>query len=474
MEKRQKPSLHSDWIDPDASFIVDRLQKAGFNTYLVGGCVRDLLAGIHPKDFDIATSASPEQVRKLIRGSYIIGKRFPLVLVKRGNRQFEVATFRRNALPEEMEGNDQSFVDNFYGSPQEDAQRRDFTVNGLFYDPVHDELIDYVEGIKDIENGYIKMIGSPEQRLKEDPIRILRAIRLSHKLRFSIEETLRLAIETHSQELTRSILPRKREEYFKLMRLDDPSLVFKELHDLKILEYIMPSLAYLWDQDNNAAILMHYLARTHELSIDPANTTQLMIPIVLALSKIFDLPKKTWVSPIKPSSKAAFHAKKISPQPQSDEPNVDNNVEAEASNPVSLDLPNDESSDLSREIEGLSAMSSAPISMTENAVEQTTFSPLVSNDPPITNQSMKLVDNLFKIEWGLFKTEQQALYEALQLLDQMQPIENLFKRGNRRLKNFFSRDNTYLALIMAKADYLFTGEQWLKIENLLKQMNQKQ
>lgn len=119
---------------------------------------------------------------------------------------------------------------------------------------------------------------------------------------------------------------------------------------------------------------------------------------------------------------------------------------------ASFDLPNDDTSDFSGEIESLSAMSNVPISTTENAVEQTTFSPLVSNDPPITNQSMKLVDNLFKIEWGLFKTEQQALYEALQLLDQMQLLENLFKRGNRRLKNFFSRDNTYLALLMAKAD----------------------
>lgn len=471
MEKRQKPSLHSDWIDPDAIFIVDRLQRAGFTTYLVGGCVRDLLAGIHPKDFDIATSASPEQVRKLIRGSYIIGKRFPLVLVKRGNRQFEVATFRRNALPEEMEGNDQSFVDNFYGTPQEDAQRRDFTVNGLFYDPINDELIDYVEGIKDIESGYIKMIGSPEQRLKEDPIRILRAIRLSHKLRFSIEESLRLAIETHSQELTRSILPRKREEYFKLMRLDDPSLVFKELHDLKILEYIMPSLAFLWDQNNNAAILMHYLARTHELSIDPTNTTQLMLPIVLSLSKILDLPKKNWAPPIKQSPKTPFSAKKSSSQAVAAE--SDNEAE-EVIDSTSFTIPHEASKDSSGEVADLSSMSSSFISNAENPDSLAATSALVSNNPSINSQSMKLIDNLFKIEWGLFKTEQQALYEALQLLDQMQPIENLFKRGNRRLKNFFSRDNTYLALLMAKADYLFTGEQWLKIENLLKQINQKQ
>ncbi|MEY4617528.1 MAG: poly(A) polymerase, partial [Pseudomonadota bacterium] len=226
----QKPTLHANWIEPEARAVVDRLQKAGFQTYLVGGCVRDLLAGIHPKDYDIATSAHPEQVRKIIRGSYIIGKRFQLVLVKRGIHQFEVATFRRNALPEEIEASERSFADNFFGTPQEDAQRRDFTINGLFYDPIRDELIDYVGGRQDIESGLIRMIGDPDYRLKEDPIRILRAIRLSHKLRFSIEETLRSAIEKNSQELVRSILPRKREEYFKLLRLSDPSLVFQELY----------------------------------------------------------------------------------------------------------------------------------------------------------------------------------------------------------------------------------------------------
>ena len=198
MEKLQKPHLHADWIDPDARSIVDRLQRAGHPTYLVGGCVRDLLAGIHPKDFDIATSAHPEQVRKLIRGSYIIGRRFQLVLVKRGDTQFEVATFRRMALPEEINPNETSYSDNFFGTPQEDAQRRDFTINGLFYDPIKDELIDYVGGIKDIELGLIRMIGDPDIRLKEDPIRILRAIRLSHKLRFSIEQKLRESIERNS------------------------------------------------------------------------------------------------------------------------------------------------------------------------------------------------------------------------------------------------------------------------------------
>lgn len=381
MKKLQKPTLHADWIEPEARFIVERLQRAGFKTYLVGGCVRDLLAGIHPKDFDIATSASPEQVRKLIRGSYIIGKRFQLVLVKRGSHQFEVATFRRNALPEEIEASELSFADNFFGTPQEDAQRRDFTINGLFYDPVNDELIDYVGGLSDIEQGLIRMIGDPDYRLKEDPIRILRAIRLSHKLRFSIEEKLRLAIEQNSQELTRSILPRKREEYFKLLRLEDPSLVFQELYDLRILEHILPSLSQLWGKEDNAAIFTHFLARTSEIAYDPSSTTLLMLPLLMALSDVLNL--------------------KQSP----------------------------------------------------------------------SEDTWGMLDNLLKNEWGIFKTEHQALYDALTLLEQMQQIDHLLRKGQRRQRNFFSRDNVHLALAMAKANYLFSGDQWIKIGNLLKQFH---
>lgn len=382
MEKRQKPSLHNDWIDPEALFIVDRLQKAGFPTFLVGGCVRDLLAEIHPKDYDIATSASPEQVRKLIRGAYIIGRRFPLVLIKRGHRQFEVATFRRNASPEELESNENSFIDNYYGTPEEDACRRDFSINGLFYDPVQKELIDYVDGIKDIDHGLIRMIGEPNLRLKEDPIRILRAIRLSHKLKFSIEETLRLAIEKQNQELSHSILPRKREEYFKLMRLEDPSLAFRELHDLNILKFILPTLSTYWDKKENAEVFCHYLSQTHEYIPDPTNTTMLMVPLLLAFNEILDL--------------------KATP--------------------------------------------------TNSEVIKANFDQL---------------DIFLKAEWGLFKAEQQSLFEALDVLHQMNSIEQILKRGPRRLKNFFSRPSIQLSLLMAKVTNTLSGEHWLKINTLL-------
>ncbi|MGZ3743745.1 MAG: poly(A) polymerase, partial [Pseudobdellovibrionaceae bacterium] len=155
-----KPHLHEDWIDPYARDIVRILQDEGFETYLVGGCVRDLLAGIHPKDFDIATNAHPNQVRRKIPQAYVIGKRFRLVLVRRGDQQFEVATFRRAISAEELEDSEAEIIgDNYFGSCEEDAKRRDFTVNALFYDPIQQKILDYCEGLKDVENRTLRMIG---------------------------------------------------------------------------------------------------------------------------------------------------------------------------------------------------------------------------------------------------------------------------------------------------------------------------
>src|ERR1700722_9571945 len=188
MNVTDKPQLHQDWIDPHAYGIVKALQRAGYTTYLVGGCVRDLLLNVAPKDFDIATSALPEEVRKVIYRSYVIGKRFRLVLVRREEQQFEVATFRREVRPDEMgEETPASFGDNVFGTPEEDAQRRDFTINGLFYDPVANQLIDFAEGLPDLENFVVRMIGDPAKRLLEDPIRIMRALRLKHMIGFVLD-----------------------------------------------------------------------------------------------------------------------------------------------------------------------------------------------------------------------------------------------------------------------------------------------
>jgi poly(A) polymerase len=289
---KQKPELHASWIDHSAKEIVRTLQKGGFTSYLVGGCVRDLLVGLHPKDYDIATNAEPNQVRKLIRGSYVIGKRFRLVLVKRGTQQFEVATFRREMTPEDLaeaqEDSEESespvrVGDNFFGTPEQDALRRDFTVNALFYDPIQDQLIDYAEALKDIEARCLRMIGDPATRIKEDPIRSLRAIRLAHKIGFQIEPGLRDAIKSEAAEVLRGVLPRRREEYLKFLRLKDPIPALNELYDLDLMKHILPTLHHLWENEQRREIFLHYIARGAEFCKDPSNALHVYLPLVLAV-----------------------------------------------------------------------------------------------------------------------------------------------------------------------------------------------
>lgn len=298
----QKPRLHQDWIDPHAFGIVKALQKKGFTTYLVGGCVRDLLIGVHPKDYDIGTSAKPQEVKKVIYRSFIIGKRFRLVLIKRDNQQYEVATFRREGPPPETvteedalkvtsetvteepivtetttdkEEKAEFIGDNFFGTPEEDAKRRDFTVNSLFYDPVNDQLLDTCEGMRDLEQRWIRMIGEPRARLIEDPIRILRGVRFAHKLKFSIEPELRRAMQENASCLRTSVLPRRREEYLKILRLPDPSLVFLDLWDLGLLEHILPTLhGWMKDPDFQRNFLFH-LRKLHDQTIDATSPLEL-------------------------------------------------------------------------------------------------------------------------------------------------------------------------------------------------------
>lgn len=287
MTSMNVPQLHEDWIDSYALRIVRNLQDSGFETYLVGGCVRDLLVGIHPKDFDIATNALPNQVRKKVPNAYVIGRRFKLVLVKRGDAQFEVATFRRAMSAEEINalGDDAVEGDNYYGTVAEDAQRRDFTANALFYDPVHHKMIDYCGGMKDIEDRVLRMIGDPKERLIEDPVRILRAIRLSHKIHFSIESSMRAAIAECSGELKKSVLPRRREEWLKFLRLDEPHRAFMELFDLHILEQIVPGLHNVFMDPAKSEVFEIHLARLDSVGIDKKDPTELFAGFMMAFLK---------------------------------------------------------------------------------------------------------------------------------------------------------------------------------------------
>jgi poly(A) polymerase len=278
MNVTQKPHLHQDWIDPHATGIVRALQKNGFPTYLVGGCVRDLLLNIQPKDFDIATNARPEQVKKIIHRAYVIGKRFRLVLVRREESQFEVATFRRDMREDETRDGLPD-GDNIFGTPEEDAQRRDFTINGMFYDPIGDELIDYAEGLPDLENRWVRMIGDPFKRLAEDPIRILRALRLKHMIGFSLDPDLRRAMQDMAQTIPTTVLPRRREEILKLLRLRAPEAAFLEAHDLGVLKHLSPTMAEGFDSERGEEFLenLRQLGATDKSGWTPAELFGLLV-----------------------------------------------------------------------------------------------------------------------------------------------------------------------------------------------------
>lgn len=190
--------LSSADFSRNAANVAVRLQHAGFQAYLVGGCVRDSLLGVTPKDFDVATNATPEEVRYEFRNSRIIGRRFKLVHVHFGREIIEVATFRSNHVQDDdVANNDQSahdvsgriLRDNVYGSMEDDAQRRDFTMNALYFDVSNEKVHDYSTGFADIKRRLIRLIGDPEQRYLEDPVRMLRAIRFAAKLDFEIEDS---------------------------------------------------------------------------------------------------------------------------------------------------------------------------------------------------------------------------------------------------------------------------------------------
>jgi poly(A) polymerase len=298
-------------IDPDALKVLYRLHDHNFVAYLVGGSVRDLLLERRPKDFDIGTSAHPHQIKKLFRNCWIIGRRFRLAHVKFGPKTIEVATFRRQVDPSETveteiaeatsadavasdvppdsagddeahivrTGNDASqsvtaartrrdhFIqrDNTYGTPEEDAFRRDFTVNALFYDIGTFSLIDYVGGLRDLDARLIRCIGDPHVRFLEDPVRMLRAVVLAARLQFSIDEPIVEAIRVHKHEMERSAPARLVEEYYKILRSGHAKEAFSQLRDTGLLKAITPEL----DADPEAvwravAALDRYRARFEE------------------------------------------------------------------------------------------------------------------------------------------------------------------------------------------------------------------
>ena len=258
---RAAHALSRSLIDPDALKVLYRLNQSDYVAYLVGGSVRDLLLGRRPKDFDIGTSAHPHQVKKLFRNCWIIGRRFRLAHVKFGQKTIEVATFRRPVSAEELivaEAEAREAVtfdadaatdrdrlvhrDNTFGTPEQDAFRRDFTINALFYDIATFSIIDYTGGLEDLRARVMRCIGNPVERFQEDPVRMLRAVTMAARLEFSIDPPIDSAIAAHRGDLARAAPARLMDELYKLLRTGASERAFRMLADRKLLEPMAPEL----------------------------------------------------------------------------------------------------------------------------------------------------------------------------------------------------------------------------------------
>lgn len=237
-------------IDDDALKVLRRLNQFGYHGFLVGGGVRDLLLDRSPKDFDVATSARPVEVRKLFRNCRLIGRRFRLahVLFNAG-KIVEVATFRAkpgsDGDAEDADDGDAELItdDNEFGSPESDAYRRDFTVNALFYDPVEGAVLDYVGGLEDLDRRLLRTIGDPVVRFREDPIRVLRAVKFAARLDFGFETECRAAIDSERFELEKAAVPRLLQEISRMLSGGASRRSFELLAELGIVEFLVPEVA---------------------------------------------------------------------------------------------------------------------------------------------------------------------------------------------------------------------------------------
>lgn len=230
-------------IDPDAIKVLYRLHNSGHIAYLVGGGVRDLLLGRKPKDFDISTDAHPNRIKRLFRNAFLIGRRFRLAHIKYGAKIIETSTFRREPeVDTREEGEFFHKHDNTFGTPEEDAYRRDFTVNALFYNIADYTVIDYVGGLSDLEKAVIRCIGNPDLRFKEDPIRMLRAVRFAARMNFTIEPRTWRAIRRNAPEVLKAAPPRLLEEVYRFCGYRSGAASFDLLARSRMMAQLFPEL----------------------------------------------------------------------------------------------------------------------------------------------------------------------------------------------------------------------------------------
>ncbi|MBI9021359.1 MAG: polynucleotide adenylyltransferase PcnB [Verrucomicrobia bacterium] len=280
-------------ISPAANKVLYGLKDAGYTAYLAGGGVRDLLLKRNPKDFDVATNATPEEVKKVFRNCRLIGRRFRLAHVYFHDETIEVSTFRAPTPATDEPASDSHVVteaglvvrDNVFGSPEEDALRRDFTVNALFYNIADFSIIDYANGMEDLNNRILRVIGDPETRFTEDPVRILRAIRFSASLDFSIEETARTAIRVQAPRLEDCSSSRLYEEIQKLLGCGKAGRVFELCRELDVFEHLFPEIG-AWLNAPDGEGKTHWLEKTFK-QIDRWNAAGFRVAPALIFALLF-------------------------------------------------------------------------------------------------------------------------------------------------------------------------------------------
>ncbi len=227
-------------VDPDALKAVHKLRQAGYTAYLVGGCIRDLLLNQKPKDFDISTSAKPEEVKKLFRNCILIGRRFRLAHLRYGRKILEVSTFRKG----DNETDSLILEDNVWGTPEEDVIRRDFTINGIFFDSELETLIDYVGGYEDIKKKYLHTIGEPFIRFRQDPVRMIRLLKFEARFGLEVDPKTRQALLECRSEIVKSSQARILEELFKMLESGSSKNFVTLMTKYGLLENLLPEISH--------------------------------------------------------------------------------------------------------------------------------------------------------------------------------------------------------------------------------------
>lgn len=243
-------------IDPDAQKVIGRLNQFGYKAYIVGGCVRDLLLNRAPKDYDIVTNATPQEIRKLFVNSRVIGRRFKIIhIVFKGNKVIEVSTARSLPASREKAKNKQDLLiehDNEYGSFKEDAARRDFTINSLFFDIRNESIIDYTGGYDDLNNKIVRNIGDENVSFPEDPVRMLRAIKFASLLGFELHSKLVAGIKKNRRLIQKASQARLHEEFNKIFRTGNSYEVFRALVETRLFDALFPILEKKYESGHSA------------------------------------------------------------------------------------------------------------------------------------------------------------------------------------------------------------------------------